>query len=91
MIKTADDRQEALSALDGYPQMIREATNLLSGLREEVEAVRITLSVQPLGYDVISPPRYFSGDLLETGSWKHFWGEVGNMSDHLRQQVGLGI
>ena len=91
MIKMADDRDEALAALAGFPQIIRDATNSLAALREEVENVREGLAVQPMGYDVIRPPRYFSGDVLETAAWKHFWGDVGHMSDHLRQQVGLGI
>lgn len=91
VLKMADDRNEALERLKGFPEMMRDATTELSALRDEVETVRQTLSVQPMGYDVISPPRYFSGDLLETGAWKHFWGDVGSMSDHLRQQVGLGI
>lgn len=91
IIKMSDDRDVALASLEGFPQMIRDCTNSLSALRDEVEEVRVGLSVQPMGYDVISPPRYFSGDLLESGAWKHFWGDVGNMSDHLRQQVGLGI
>jgi hypothetical protein len=91
VLKMSDDRDAALKELDGFPQMMREATENLDGLRDRVEGVRAGLSVQPLGYDVISPPRYFSGDVLETDAWKHFWGDVGSMSDHLRQQVGLGI
>ena len=85
------DREEALAALEGYPQMIRKHTEELDALRDEIETARLASSVQPEGYPVVAPPRYFGGDLLDTASWKYFWGEVGNLSDNIRQQVGLGI
>ena len=85
------ERDEALEALAAYPQMIRSHTAELDALREEVEAARLASSVKPEGYPVVSPPRYFGGDLLDSASWKFFWGEVGNLSDNIRQQVGLGI
>ena len=85
------ERDEALEALAGYPAMIRKHTEELDALRDQIEEVRLAASVQPEGYPVVAPPRYFGGDLLDTASWKYFWGEVGNLSDNIRQQVGLGI
>jgi hypothetical protein len=85
------EREEALEALAGYPQMIRKHTADLDELREQVEEARLASTVQPEGYPPVAPPRYFGGDLLDSASWKYFWGEVGNLSDNIRQQVGLGI
>ncbi len=87
----AADPADAIAALQGYPQLMRKHTEILEGLRTEVEEIRQTLAVQPDGYPLVSPPRYFGGDLLDATSWKHFWGDVGTMSDSLRQHVGLGI
>lgn len=87
----ASEAEDAIAALQGYPQLMRKHTEILEGLRSEVEEVRQTLAVQPDGYPLVSPPRYFGGDLLDSASWKHFWGDVGTMNDTLRQHVGLGI
>ena len=87
----ASEAEDAIAALQGYPQLMRKHTEILEGLRSEVEEIRQTLAVQPDGYPLVSPPRYFGGDLLDSTSWKHFWGDVGTMSDSLRQHVGLGI
>ena len=61
----------------------------LASLRDEVEVARLDLAVQPEGYPMVRPPRYFGGDLMETMSWKHFWGEVGTLQDNMRQHVDL--
>ena len=47
----------------------------------------LALAVQPDGYPLVKPPRYFGGDLLDQGSWKHYWGDVGTLADNLRQHV----
>ncbi|MCP4807571.1 MAG: hypothetical protein GY913_28675 [Proteobacteria bacterium] len=87
----AADPEDAMKALQGYPAIFKEHTAILDGLRDEIEVMRQTLAVQPEGYPIVRPPRYFGGDLLDTPSWKHFWGEVGTLSDNMRQHVGLGI
>lgn len=90
-LMTASDPEEALAALKGYPELFKKHTQELDALRDEIEEMRLTLAVQPEGYPIVRPPRYFGGDLLDTPSWKHFWGEVGTLSDNMRQHVGLGI
>lgn len=91
LMETAEDHDAFVAAMSPFPSLIREKTALLESQREAIEKVRVELAVQPPGYPVVKPPRYFGGDLLDNNSWKHFWGEVGNMGDGLRQQVGLGI
>ena len=87
----ASDPEDAIKALSPYPEVFKENTAILDGLRDEIEEMRQTLAVQPEGYPIVRPPRYFGGDLLDSPSWKHFWGEVGTLSDTMRQHVGLGI
>ena len=80
----AGEVREALSEL---PAQINVYADRLAALREEVEAARSKLAVQPDGYPLVKPPRYFGGDLLDQGSWKHYWGDVGTLADNLRQHV----
>ena len=91
LMETAEDHDTFVAAMSPFPSLIREKTAALEAQREDIEKVRESLSVQPPGYPMVKPPRYFGGDLLDNSSWKHFWGEVGKMGDGLRQQVGLGI
>ena len=82
-------REEVRAPLEQVPAVLRGRVIALAALREQVEVARQTLAVQPEGYPLVKPPRYFGGDLLETGSWKHFWGEVGTLQDSLRQHVEM--
>ncbi|MCB9742948.1 MAG: hypothetical protein H6741_05555 [Alphaproteobacteria bacterium] len=81
------EAEEIRQALDHLPSVVYAQIRKLERLREEVEAARVELTVQPPGYPPVKPPRYFGGDLLDTSSWKHFWGEVNNLADGLQQQV----
>lgn len=91
LMETAETHEAFVEAMAPFPALIREKTAALEAQREDIEKVREALSVQPPGYPLVKPPRYFGGDLLDNSSWGHFWGEVGKMGDGLRQQVGLGI
>jgi hypothetical protein len=83
------DREDVRNALGSVPKVMQAQIKRLSALRDEVEVARLKLSVLPEGYPMVSPPRYFGGDLLETMSWKHFWGEVGTLQDSMRQHVDM--
>ncbi len=84
-----DMREEVIEELtpfagmvDGYIQTVRE-------LREVVEARRTQMEVKPAAYPVVRPPRYFGGDLLDVGSWRHYWGELSGYLDGMRNNLGL--
>ncbi len=83
------EREEVRAALSPVPLVMKQHIARLAGLRDEVEVARQDLAVQPEGYPIVRPPRYFGGDLMETMSWKHFWGEVGTLQDSMRQHVEL--
>ncbi len=83
------DRDEVRTILETVPQVMQNQMKKLGALRDEVELARQELAVQPEGYPIVRPPRYFGGDLLESMSWKHFWGEVGTLHDSMRQHVDL--
>jgi hypothetical protein len=83
------DRDDVRQALSPVPKVMKAHIVRLASLRDEVEVARLDLAVQPEGYPMVRPPRYFGGDLMETMSWKHFWGEVGTLQDNMRQHVDL--
>lgn len=83
------DPQEVKAASQHLPLEVRKQSNSVAGLRDDIEAARLTLGVKPEGYPVVKPPRYFGGDILEATSWKHFWGEVSNMADSLYNMIQL--
>ena len=85
----ACEREDVLAALESVPGVMQAHVTRLAGLRDEIEVARQDLAVQPEGYPIVRPPRYFGGDLLESMSWKHFWGEVGTLQDSMRQHVEL--
>lgn len=83
------DKDEVKAALQDMPMEVRRLTNSVSALRDEIESTRLTMGVKPDGYPEVRPPRYFGGDILEGTSWKHFWGEVSNMTDSLYTLVQI--
>jgi len=84
-----DAREEMLEILKDFPEMVSGFTKTLHVLREQIEARRLQMEVKPDAYPVVRPPRYFGGDLLDSGSWRHFWGELSGMNDALRNSLGL--
>ncbi|MEY3213452.1 MAG: hypothetical protein RIT28_3933 [Pseudomonadota bacterium] len=86
-LKESNDSEAVKVALTPLPQIIRNQSNVLAELRDQLERARLTLAVKPDGYPPVRPPRYFGGDLLDSASWKHFWGEVHIMADNLNQHV----
>ena len=83
------DQENVRASLAVLPDHINTYADRLSALRDEVDARRSDLAVQPEGYPLVRPPRYFGGDLLDQTSWKHYWGDVGTLADNLRQHVSL--
>ncbi|MFH1464973.1 MAG: hypothetical protein ABIO70_11370 [Pseudomonadota bacterium] len=83
-----DGRQEVLAELAPFAEMVARYVKVLETLRRSIEERRKEMEVKPEGYPVVRPPRYFGGDLLDTGSWKHFWGEISGMSDALGNILG---
>ena len=69
------------------PSLIRKRAQRFARLREEIEARRVNITVQPDGYPPVRPPRYFGGDLMEEGSWKIYWDELGALADSLEQTL----
>lgn len=87
LVEAVPERADARKALELLPPLVRQQSVRLSALRERVESARNSLAVKPDGYPVVRPPRYFGGDLLDTVSWKHFWGEVHILAESLHQHV----
>lgn len=86
----AFDRETVRARLASFPALVAERTARLTSLRDKVEARRLQLTVHPgQAFRPVSPPRYFGGDLLDEGSWRHFWGDVQNLSDTARQHISL--
>jgi hypothetical protein len=83
------EQENVRASLAVLPDHINAFADRLSLLRDEVDARRSDMAVQPEGYPLVRPPRYFGGDLLDQTSWKHYWGDVGTLADNLRQHVSL--
>ena len=83
------DQDTVRESMAPLPGIINDVADRLSALRELVEARREDMAVQPEGYPIVRPPRYFGGDLMDQTSWKHYWGDVGTLADNLRQHVSL--
>jgi len=83
-----EDRETVLESLKSLPTEVSDSLETIQTLREGVEARRVQMEVLPEGYPPVRPPRYFGGDLLDGSSWRHFWGELGGMSDHIRNTLG---
>ncbi|MED5371003.1 MAG: hypothetical protein VX899_08330 [Myxococcota bacterium] len=89
--EAAESPEAFITAMQPFPKLIREKTVMLEEMRDEIEKVRVELAVQPDGYPVVKPPRYFGGDLLDNASWNHFWGQVSTLGDGMRAQIGLTV
>lgn len=83
------ERDDVRRIMEPLPKVMNDHGIKLAALREDIETARMALAVQPEGYPLVRPPRYFGGDLLEAMSWKHFWGEVSTLQDSMRQHVDL--
>jgi hypothetical protein len=83
-----EGRQEVLAGLAPFAGIVSGYVKVLESLRKAIEERRQEMEVKPEGYPVVRPPRYFGGDLLDAGSWKHFWGEISGMADGLRNILG---
>jgi len=82
------EQDEIRQKFSEFPNVVDEWADRLSALRDEVETRRVDMAVQPPDpYPVVRPPRYFGGDLMAQAAWKHYWGEVGTLSESLRQHV----
>ncbi len=82
-------REEVIEILTPFADTVAANSVMLRELRDDVEVRRVDMEVKPEHYPVVRPPRYFGGDLLDTGSWRHFWGEFSGMIDGLRNALGL--
>lgn len=83
----AVDREEFMSFLGNFYEVIDEEVRRLEEHRSRIEARRAELTVLPEGYDPVKPPIYFGGDLLGRGPWKQFWVVIENRSHHFREAV----
>jgi hypothetical protein len=82
------EQDEVRTRFAELPNVVDSWADRLSSLRDEVEARRGSMAVQPPEpYPTVRPPRYFGGDLMAQSAWKHYWGEVGTLADSLRQHV----
>ena len=81
------DPDDVRAALHDFPDMVGQVVESMRELREQVEERRQKLEVRPQGYPPVRPPRYFGGDLMDSGSWRYFWGELSGMWDNLRNIV----
>ena len=82
------EQDEVRTRFAELPNVVDSWADRLSALRDEVEARRVDMAVQPPEpYPTVRPPRYFGGDLMAQSAWKHYWGEVGTLADSLRQHV----
>ncbi len=84
-----DARDEVIERLSPFSEMVSAYAQTVRELREKVEERRVLMEVKPEDYPVVRPPRYFGGDLLDVGSWRHFWGELSGHVDGLRNSLGL--
>jgi hypothetical protein len=84
-----DAREEVIERLTPFGDMVSGYAQAVRELREKVEVRRVLMEVKPAAYPVVKPPRYFGGDLLDVGSWRHFWGELSGHVDSLRNSLGL--
>ena len=87
-LMVTEDREAVIESLKSLPSVVSASLDSIQALRDGVEARRVQMEVVPEGYPPVKPPRYFGGDLLDTNSWRHFWGELGGMSDHIRNTLG---
>ncbi len=84
-----DARDDVIEALAPFGEMVGGYTQTVRELRDKVEERRVQMEVKPESYPVVRPPRYFGGDLLDVGSWRHYWGELSGHVDGLRNSLGL--
>jgi hypothetical protein len=84
-----DDRDEVIERLAPFAATVAGHAQAVRELREKVEERRVQMEVKPDNYPVVKPPRYFGGDLLDVGSWRHFWGELSGHIDTLNNSLGL--
>ncbi len=84
-----DARDEVIAELTPFADMVGGYIQTCRELRDAVEVRRVLMEVKPAAYPVVRPPRYFGGDLLDVGSWRHYWGELSGHLDSLRNSLGL--
>jgi hypothetical protein len=82
-------RDEVVERLAPFAATVAAHAQAVRELREKVEERRVVMEVKPDNYPVVKPPRYFGGDLLDVGSWRHFWGELSGHVDTLNNSLGL--
>lgn len=83
------DHATLAEGLAGLPAIIRSRAQRFSALRDQLETCRLNIAVQPEGYPLVKPPRYFGGDLMEDGAWKIYWGELGALADAIEQAIEI--
>lgn len=84
-----DARDEVIEQLTPFAEVVAGHAQVVRELRDKVEERRVLMEVKPDAYPVVKPPRYFGGDLLDVGSWRHFWGELSGHVDTLENSLGL--
>ncbi len=84
-----DARDEIMEQLTPFAGMVETYAQTARELREKVEERRVQMEVKPEQYPVVRPPRYFGGDLLDVGSWRHYWGELSGHVDSLKNSLGV--
>jgi len=84
-----DAREEVIEQLTPFAATVAGHAQTVRELRDKVEERRVQMEVKPELYPVVRPPRYFGGDLLDVGSWRHFWGELSGHVDTLNNSLGI--
>ncbi len=84
-----DARDEVIEQLTPFATTVSGHAQTVRALRDQVEERRVLMEVKPDAYPVVRPPRYFGGDLLDVGSWRHYWGELSGHVDTLNNSLGI--
>ena len=87
VIKVTFTQDEIADLLGNFYEYIDQELRVLDEMRDAIEARRQDLTVHPEGFNPVTPPVYFGGDVLSPGPWTQYWAAVEQTAHQFRESA----